>query len=338
MKLNAREALQFCKSPDRRYAAILIYGEDGVEVSRRRSQLIKTLSGGGGDLALTQLDAGAARRDPAIITDAIQSKGFFGGDPIVLIENGTDGLAAGLADILSSIREDDAFLVITAGVLPARSKLRKLFEGERRVAAAPCYLNAIGKADIQDMLKDAKITNIQDHAVEDLVNFARHSDRGALLDLITRLSLYTLSSDEPVNSHDVINCLPGAGDADLDEVLDAVADGNAQEIGPIMAKLESQGVNATTLAISTMRKFRQLHAISSAGGPADAVISRLRPPVFGPRRDALTRQARMWTTPKCEGALKLILETDASLRGGAAAAGYPLLERALMRLAMGAQR
>ena len=338
MKLNAREALQFCKSPDRRYAAVLIYGEDGVEVSRRRALLIKALSGGGDDLALTRLDAAAARRDPAIIIDAIQSKGFFGGDPIVLIENGTDGLATGLTNILSTIRDDDAFLVVTAGILPARSKLRKLFETERGVAAVPCYLNVLGKADIQDMLTDAAITSIEDAAIQDLVNFARHSDRGALLDLITRLSLYTLSTDDMVNSHDVINCLPGAGDADLDEVLDAVADGNAQQIGPIMAKLESQGVNATTLAISAMRKFKQLHAISSAGGPADTVISRLKPPVFGPRRDTLTRQARIWTTPKCEGALKLILETDVSLRGGAAAAGYPLLERALMRLAMGAKR
>ncbi len=338
MKLNAREAMQFCRSPDRRYRAALIYGEDGVEVSRRRVQLIKALIGEGEDHNVTQLDVGQARRDPAIITDALRARGFFGGEPIVLIENGTDGLAAGLSDSFASSANDDAFLVVTAGILPARSKLRKLFEGEVSAVAAPCYQTALGRQEIEVFVKDAGIGAISDEALRDLVDFARHSDSGALTDLISRLSLYALDSQGPVSSDDVIACLPGSGDADLDDVLDAVADGDAGRIGPIMSKLESQGVGATTLAISTMRKFKQLHAISSAGGSADAVISRLRPPVFGPRRDALTRQARIWSIAKCEGALKLILETDTALRGGAATAGYPLLERMMIRLALGAKR
>jgi len=338
VKLNARDALQFCRSPDRRYRAALIYGEDGVEVSRRRAQLIKALIGDGEDHNLTQLDAGQARRDPAIIADALRARGFFGGEPIVLIENGTDGLAAGLAETFSSAADDDAFLIVTGGILPARSKLRKLFEGEVSAVSAPCYQTAFGRAEIEVFLKDAGVTAIDDEAMRDLVDFSRSSDSGALTDLVTRLALYSLDTKDAISSADVIACLPGSGDADLDDVLDAVADGDAGRIGPIMSKLESQGVNATTLAISAMQKFKQLHAISSAGGSADAVISRLRPPVFGPRRDMLTRQARLWSTAKCEGALKLIFETDSALRGGAAAAGYPMLERMLIRLALGAKR
>lgn len=338
MKLNARDALQFCKAPDRIYRAALIYGEDGVEVSRRREVLVKALVSGGEDPDLTRLDVAQARRDPTIIADALRARGFFGGEPIVLIENGTDGLTAGLSQVFASAEDGDAFLIVTAGILPARSKLRKLFEGDPSTVAAPCYQTAPGKAEVEVLLRDASLPKYDDDALRDLVDFARSSDTGALNDLISRLALYCLGSDAPLSSADVIACLPGSSDANLDEVLDAVADGNAAGIGPIMTKLESQGVNATTLAISAMRKFKQLHAISSTGGPADAVISRLRPPVFGPRRDMLSRQARIWSTAKCEGALKLIFETDTSLRGGAAAAGYPMLERMLMRLALGAKR
>ena len=338
MKLNAREATQFCRAPDRRYRAALIYGEDSVEVSRRRAQLIKALTGDGEDHNITQLDAGQARRDPAMVVDAVRARGFFGGEPIVLIEGGTDGLARAAGDAIAAMADDDAFLIVTAAILPARSKLRKLFEGDPSAVAAPCYQTVLGRADIEIMLKDADIGAIGDDAIQDLVDFSRGSDSGALSDLIARLALYALDDEEPITSADVLACLPGSGDADLDDVLDAVANGEAVRIGPIMAKLESQGVNATTLAISAMRKFKQLHAIAAAGGSADAVISRLRPPVFGPRRDALARQARIWSMAKCEGALKLILETDSALRGGAAAAGYPMLERMLIRLALGAKR
>lgn len=338
MKLNARDATQFCRSPDRRYRAALIYGEDGVEVSRRRVQLIKALIGEGEDHNVTQIDVAQARRDPAIVSDALRARGFFGGEPIVVIEGGTDGLAAGLSNIFAERSDGDAFLVVTAGILPARSKLRKLFEGDAGTVAAPVYQTALGRQEIEVLLKDAQISAVDDDAMRDLVDFARSSDIGALHDLVARLALYMLSEDAPLSSVDVLACLPGSGDADLDDVLDAVADGEASSIGPIVSKLESQGVNPTTLAISAMRKFKQLHAIASAGGAADTVISRLRPPVFGPRRDRLSRQARVWSTPKCEGALKLILETDTALRGGAAAVGYPMLERMLIRLALGAKR
>jgi len=338
VKLNARDALRFCRSPDRRYKAALIYGEDGVEISRRRVQLINALLGEGENHNVTRLDVAQARRDTAIIMDALRSKGFFGGEPIVLIENGTDGLAAGLSETFASAEADDAFLIVTAGLLPARSKLRKLFEGEVSAIAAPCYQTALGRPEIEALLKDAGVSGIDEEAIHDLVDFARSTDSGALSDLISRLSLYALSSDTPVSSADIIECLPGSGDADLDDVVDAVADGDARSVGPLMNKLESQGVNPTTLAIFAMRKFRQIHMITSAGGPPDSVISRLRPPVFGPRRDRLLRQARLWTTTKCEGALKLILETDSALRGGAAAAGYPMLERMLIRLALGAKK
>lgn len=338
MKLNARDALQFCKTPDRSFRAALIYGEDGVEVSRRREVLVKALVSGGEDPDLTRLDVAQARRDPTIVADALRARGFFGGEPIVLIENGTDGLTAGLSEIFASAEDGDAFLIVTAGILPARSKLRKLFEGNASTVAAPCYQTALGSAEVEALLKEKGVSRFDNEALRDLADFARSSDTGALNDLISRLALYCLGSDAPLSSADIIACLPGAGDANLDEVLDAVADGNAAGIGPIMAKLQSQGVNATTLAISAMRKFKQLHAISSAGGPPDAIISRLRPPVFGPRRDMLSRQARLWSTAKCEGALKLIFETDTALRGGAAAAGYPMLERMLIRLALGAKR
>ena len=338
MKLNAREATQFCRSPDRRYRAALIYGEDSVEVSRRRAQLIKALIGDGEDHNVTQLDAGHARRDPALVVDAVMARGFFGGEPIVVVEGGTDGLTPSMTEAIAAMGQDDAFLVVTAGILPARSKLRKLFETDASAVAAPCYQTALGRAEIELILKDAGLDALSDDAVRDLVDFARSADSGALTDLISRLALYSLDAVVPVSSEDVIACLPGSGDADLDDVLDAVANGDVGRIGPMMTKLESQGVNATTLAISAMRKFRQLHAISSSGGSAETVISRLRPPVFGPRRDALVRQARLWSMGKCEGALKLILETDSALRGGAASAGYPVLERMLIRLALGVKR
>jgi DNA polymerase-3 subunit delta len=87
-----------------------------------------------------------------------------------------------------------------------------------------------------------------------------------------------------------------------------------------------------------VRHFRQLHVVASdPGGPSEG-IGRLRPPVFGPRRDRILRQAQTWGMHRLEQALSLLTDTDLTLRSSAQAPAMALMERALIRLAMLARR
>ena len=61
---------------------------------------------------------------------------------------------------------------------------------------------------------------------------------------------------------------------------------------------------------------------------------RQRPPVFGPRRDRMARQAQSWGMRPLEEAVHHLLETDLTLRSSSRAPQMPLIERALIRLAM----
>ncbi|MEO1951526.1 MAG: DNA polymerase III subunit delta, partial [Thioclava sp.] len=62
------------------------------------------------------------------------------------------------------------------------------------------------------------------------------------------------------------------------------------------------------------------------------------PPIFGPRRDRMQRQAQSWGMYKLETALKELVETDLTLRSASRAPQMAVMERALMRLAMLARR
>ena len=73
-------------------------------------------------------------------------------------------------------------------------------------------------------------------------------------------------------------------------------------------------MNPVTLCIGALRHFRALHnAASDPGGPA-AGIARMRPPVFGPRRDRMLKQAQGWGMRKLEQALEVLIDTDLTLR------------------------
>ena len=125
----------------------------------------------------------------------------------------------------------------------------------------------------------------------------------------------------------------------MDDVLDIVAEGRGEMIGPVMRKLLAQGVQPVTLCIAAARHFRTLYAAASdPGGPAQG-IGKLRPPVFGPRRDKILRQAQGWPVARLEMALGLITDTDLQLRSaGQHAPAMALVERTLIRLSMLARR
>ena len=78
-------------------------------------------------------------------------------------------------------------------------------------------------------------------------------------------------------------------------------------------------------------------AAADPGGPG-AGVARLRPPLYGPRRDALVRQAQSWGLHKLEDALHLLTDTDLSLRSSARAPQMAVMERTLIRLAMMGRR
>ena len=121
----------------------------------------------------------------------------------------------------------------------------------------------------------------------------------------------------------------------MDDVLNIVAEARTSEIGPIMQKLSGQGVQPVGLCIGATRHFRTLYAAAADPGGPSAGIARARPPVFGPRRDRMLRQAQGWGLAKLEEAIGMLTDTDLKLRSAAQRAPQmALVERTLIRLSM----
>ena len=107
---------------------------------------------------------------------------------------------------------------------------------------------------------------------------------------------------------------------------------NATLIGPLMRRLEGQGILPVTLCIGALRHFRALHMAASDRDGLSSGIMKAR--IFGPRKDAMQRQAGTWGMFKLEEAISLLLETDLTLRSTSRAPAMAVMERALIRLAM----
>jgi DNA polymerase-3 subunit delta len=336
MKLSSGDANNYFARPDPKRTGILIYGADAMRVALKRQQLIAALVGPLGDeeMRLSRIPASDLRKDATILLDVVKSQGFFPGARAAFVEGAADGLAPTISNALNDWRDGDAQIIVTAGALTARSALRKLFETHNNAYAVGIYDEPPSRQEIEAELAKAGLSAIDPDAMQDIVTFSRILDPGDFRQTIEKLALYKIGDATPVSGDDVLSCAPSTTEAALDDVLNCVAESRDGEIGPIMQKLVGQGVQAVGLCIGATRHFRTLHAAAADPAGAAAGIGRARPPVFGPRRDRMVRQAQAWGVRKLELALQMLTETDLSLRSTARAPQMAVMERTLIRLAM----
>jgi DNA polymerase-3 subunit delta len=336
MKLTGAAASRYFARPEPDRAGLLIYGADAMRVALKRQEVIAALVGpqGESEMRLTRIPASDLRKDPALVQDALKAHGFFPGPRVAFVEDANDTLAANLTEALTEWRAGDATLVVTAGNLTKASALKKLFEDHPNAYAAGIYDDPPTREEIEATLSKADLRDIGSDAMTDLLALARELDPGDFRQTIEKIALYKYGDPSPLSPEDVANCAPQTIEAEVDDVLHAVAEAQAARVGPLIRRLEGQGVNPVTLCIGALRHFRALHsAASDPGGPA-AGIARMRPPVFGPRRDRMLRQAQGWGMRRLEQALEVLIDTDLTLRSTSRAPTMAVMERALIRLAM----
>ncbi|MBN2907463.1 MAG: DNA polymerase III subunit delta [Rhodobacteraceae bacterium] len=341
MKLSPREAARYFTRPEPDRTGLLIYGPDAMRVALKRQEVIAALLGPNAEeeMRLTRMMASDLRGDPAALSDAIKARGFFPGPRVVFLEDATDTLADTIAAALADWQADDAQLVVTAKQLTPRSSLRKFFEGHRNAYAVAIYDDPPGRDEIEAMLARAGLTQVDRPAMGELLGLATTLDPGDFRQTVEKLALYKMGDPAPLTPEDVTACAPRSTEADSDALIHVVAEARSGEIGPLLRRLQAQGVTPVSLCINATRHFRALHAAASdPDGPASG-INRLRPPVHFKSRDRMVRQAQSWGTRRLEQALSLLIDTDLQLRSSQRAPQMALMERGLIRLAMmGARR
>ena len=340
MKMAGTGAQGYLRKPDPSHSGLLIFGADAMRVATARQTAIAALVGPQGEeeMRLTRIPAADLRKDLAILDDAIKAQGFFPGHRVAFVEDATDGLAKALTAALLDWQLGDAQIVVTAAQLTAKSALRKAFEGHGSAVAIGIYDDPPNRDDILNALKSAGLAAPSRDIMDGLMELAQTLEPGDFRQTVEKVGLYKLGDDALLTMEDVLACAPQSAEVDVDDVLDVVTQGQAQALGPVLRNLYAQGVTPVTLCIGATRHFKRLHAVASDPGGANAGIGRLRPPVFGPRRDKIVRQASAWGRDRLERALTALTDVDLQLRSSDSAPQNALMERTLIRLAMMARR
>lgn len=334
MILKGAEAARYCAKPDPGRAGLLLFGADAMRVALKRQEAIAALVGpeGEAEMRLTRMSGADLRKDGSLLLDAIKAVGFFPGPRVAFLEEATDGLTETVGLALASWKPGDATIIVTAGNLTSKSVLKLLFEKHPSAICIGLYDEPPGREEIEAALKAAGLVNIDREAMTDLNTLARALDPGDFRQTLEKIALYKYGDATSLTPADVAAMAPATIEAEVDELIDAVAEARSAAIGPLFRRLEGQGVLPVTICIGALRHFRILHAAATDPQGPGSGIQRAR--VNFKQKDAMGRQAGQWGVRALEAAVAILLETDLTLRSASKAPGMALMERALIRIAM----
>ncbi|HRO16119.1 MAG TPA: DNA polymerase III subunit delta, partial [Paracoccus sp. (in: a-proteobacteria)] len=244
MILKGAEIARYLARPDPTRPALLIYGQDAMRVALKRAEAVAALTGPDADteMRLTRLAGPDLRKDGAALLDEIKAVGFFPGPRVVLVEEANDASAPAIASALAGWTHGDAVIVATAGALGKTSALRKLFEPHPAAVAAPIYDDPPGEEEIARWLAGAGLRAVPPAAMRDLTALARALDPGDFRQTVERIGLYKYGDDSPLTPDEIAALAPATVEAEVDDLIEAAAEGRADELGPLMRRVATQGI------------------------------------------------------------------------------------------------
>lgn len=338
MKITGR-ADAFAARPDPKIRAVLLYGPDAGLIRERLNIMTKSVAGAIDDpFRVSEFNASALSDDPARLGDEAASLALTGGRRVVRVRDAGDTLG----DLFAKFLENplgDSLVIVTAGELSPRSKLRVAFEEADSGAALPCYADTSESLEsvIRSTLKAAGLQITADALgwLTDRLGGDRELSRRELEKLILYMGPDTKTAGGTISEEDVLACIGDTAALSLDDLTYAMADGDQASMQRVFGRLTAEGTSPVSILTAVARHMMRLHETRgrmAEGKSADAAIMSLRPPVFFKLKDRFQGQAKRWNETLLARGLDILMEAEMAAKS----TDIPTeaaVERALMQLA-----
>ncbi len=338
MKISASKVDQFMRTAPGDAQAILVYGPDGGLVRERANALARRIVDDLDDpFRVAELEPAMLKDDPARLADEAAALSMTGGRRVVRLRSAGDGQA----DVIASFLADplgDALILVEAGELPPRSRLRKAFESSKIAAALPCYPDegsALGR--VIEETASALGLSIEPDALRYLAA-ALGGDRLMTRAEIEKLGLY-LGAEKHITLAHAEACIGDSSILTLDGIAMAATGGDMAAVERGLARAYLEGAVAVTVLRAMARHLQRLHLVAGAkerGNSVEWALKAMRPPLHFKIERAITSQCRKWPAARIAQAMEIVLEAERACK----TTGLPaeaICGRALMRVAWAAR-
>ncbi len=345
MKLTANRVDGFVDKPDPKVWAVLVYGTDRGLVRERAARLIEGFGVDASDpFAVATISEDALKADPARLEDEARAMALTGAARAVRVLLSGDAAATPVSTYLHAL-DNKAFapaarVIVEAGALATKSKLRKAFEAAKSATTLPCYADGVAALGqlVDGYAREGGFALSEDARA--LLIPRLEGDRALARSELEKLSLYAHGRDAPLEVADIEALIAGAEPGDVNGVADAALNGDPALADAAYNRALAAGATTVGVLLALQRAVMRLDALRTAmesGASVDDAINRTRPPLFGPKRFEAKAQLHAWSRSKLDDALDKLIAAERALKT-AGAADESVCGRLVLSLAMAGRR
>ena len=248
------------------------------------------------------------RYDEKEITDnnsdffnGILSRSFFEEKKLFIISRVTDKLNSIIEEIIEKDIEDIT-IILNASILDKKSKLRKLFEKNKKIVCVPVYEDNAQTLILiaRDFFKVNKIS-ISQETINLLIDRSR-GDRGNLINELNKIESY-IKTHKIVSSEEIIKLTDLAENYNVSELLDNCLSKNSKKTINILNENNFSFEDCILIIRSFSNKLKRLQKIQKEyqkNKNLDSIISSFKPPRFWKDKDIVRKQVNKNDLEKIE--------------------------------------
>ena len=229
------------------------------------------------------------------------NKSFFDESKLILISRVSEKIVKLVNEILDR-KINDVTIILNAGNLDKKSKLRSNFEKDKNLICMPFY-----KDDARTLMQLANnfFRNNKISISQEIVNLIIERSSGDRINLnneLNKISLFLLNKKK-INIDDVMKLTNLAENYSIAELADNCLSKNIKKINKIFNE-NVFSVDDCILIVRTLllksKRLLEIKKMNSSNKSMEQIISNYKPPIFWKDKEIIKNQASKWSQKETE--------------------------------------
>jgi len=290
---------------------VLFYGQNE---GFKEEEILKILINNK-DKNSTRYDEKQILDNSEIFYNDILSKSLFEKEKIIIINRATDKIVNIITDLLE---EDisDISIIINSNILEKKSKLRSLFEKNKKLICVAFY------PDSQDILtkltynffKENNIAISQEN-INLIVNRC-NGDRGALKNELNKIQFF-VKNKKKLSTENLLKLTNLIENYSISELVDNYLAKNQKKIVSILNENNFSNEDCIIITRTLLNKLKRLIKLSkdfNENKSLDKTISNAKPPIFWKDKEIVKQQINNWSPNQINKAIVNINEIELQIK------------------------
>ena len=247
--------------------------------------------------------------------DEILTKSFFEEEKLIIINETTSKIIPIIEELIEK-KIHDIFVILIAGKLEKKSKLRNMFEKNKNTICVPFYLDNYQTLfyKVDSFFKEKKIP-ISNEITNAIINRS-NGDRLHLKNEITKIEYYS-KGKKKINLDEILKLVNLVENNDFNDLINACLSKNEKKLKYIIN--ENNFSNEDTIIIiriilSKVKRLLKIRNEMDINKNIENILLNFKPPIFWKDKDILKQQISHYSKENLEILIKDLTEIELQIK------------------------